>query len=619
MKALEAKGLALGASGQDEAAPAASVSPENGNSAAITIAVLCEGDGSAAAELLGKARQLTPSGRVLALSETEEPPLSAFASFGADEAAALGRLTDDCAQADRIADALRQLQPDAVLFPATIRGRFLSAWAAAKLHTGLTADCTALSLTETGLLKQVRPAFGGNLTAEILCKTARPQMASVRPGVFPEPATLTGRTCALRPLKLAASPERLEQLAFTPAESGVSLQGAPVIVTGGKGVGSKKGFEKLEELAALLGGGVGATRSAVDAGWIGYPHQIGQTGVTVRPRLYLAFGVSGLVQHTVGMSSSSVVVAVNTERNAPHLCLRGLWHRRRLGRNHRRMDTICERKEAASMNYKKTYTPKNGYTPLCEIGKCSLKDLEFGILELSDGQSYTYETKDREVAFIILGGKANFTANGKDYGMVGARRNVFENPKAECFYAPRNCSVKIDSPWNIKIAVCSTPIDVDSEPQAIHQADVRVVRLGVKPWERDTSFIVDGSTNAKKLTIGEAYITPGNWAGFPPHKHDVDNMPSEGVLEEIYYFLFDPQQGFGVQCLYTSDGEIDEAYRVKNDELVEFPRGYHTTVGAPGYNTYFLWLMAGKDQGFYRSNDPDHEWVSAVENLVKKQ
>ena len=317
MKALEAKGLALGAAGQEEA-PRPDVSADKDEqSAAITIAVLCEGDGSAAAELLGKARQLTPSGRVLALSETEEPPLSAFASFGADEAAALGRLTDDCAQADRIADALRQLQPDTVLFPATIRGRFLSAWAAAKLHTGLTADCTALSLTETGLLKQVRPAFGGNLTAEILCKTARPQMASVRPGVFPEPAPLTGRTCALRPLKLAASPERMKRLSFTPAESGVSLQGAPVIVTGGKGVGSKKGFEKLEELAALLGGGVGATRSAVDAGWISYPHQIGQTGITVRPRLYLAFGVSGLVQHTVGMSSSGVVVAVNKDRNAP--------------------------------------------------------------------------------------------------------------------------------------------------------------------------------------------------------------------------------------------------------------------------------------------------------------
>lgn len=317
MKALEAKGLALGAAGQEEA-PRLDVSADKEEqSAAITIAVLCEGDGSAAAELLGKARQLTPSGRVLALSETAKPPLSAFASFGADEAVPLGRLTDDCAQAERIADALRQLQPDVALFPATIRGRFLSAWVAARLHTGLTADCTALSLTDAGLLKQVRPAFGGNLTAEILCRTARPQMASVRPGVFPIPQPADGRVCALRPLKLAASPERLERLAFTPAESGVSLQGAPVIVTGGKGVGSKKGFEKLEELAALLGGGVGATRSAVDAGWIGYPHQIGQTGVTVRPRLYLAFGVSGLVQHTVGMSSSSVVVAVNRDRNAP--------------------------------------------------------------------------------------------------------------------------------------------------------------------------------------------------------------------------------------------------------------------------------------------------------------
>ncbi len=317
MKALEAKGLALGAAGQETLAPTAVSTDKDEQSAAITIAVLCEGDGRAAAELLGKARQLTPSGRVLALSETEEPPLSAFASFGADEAVPLGRLTDDCAQAERIADALRQLRPDTVLFPATIRGRFLSAWVAARLHTGLTADCTALSLTDAGLLKQVRPAFGGNLTAEILCRTARPQMASVRPGVFPIPQPVDGRVCALRPLKLAASPERLERLAFTPAESGVSLQGAPVIVTGGKGVGSKKGFEKLEELAALLGGGVGATRSAVDAGWISYPHQIGQTGITVRPRLYLAFGVSGLVQHTVGMSSSSVVVAVNKDRNAP--------------------------------------------------------------------------------------------------------------------------------------------------------------------------------------------------------------------------------------------------------------------------------------------------------------
>lgn len=270
------------------------------------------------------------------------------------------------------------------------------------------------------------------------------------------------------------------------------------------------------------------------------------------------------------------------------------------------------------MNFKKTYTPKNGYTPLCTIGECSLKDLEFGIIELEAGQRLSFDTKDRETAFVMLWGTASFAVDGVDYGRLGVRTNVFASQKAECFYAGRGSAVEIESVFRSKIAVCATPIDVDTQPQAIRQADVRVARLGVKPWERDTSFIVDGSTNAKKLTIGEAYVTPGNWAGFPPHKHDQDNMPAECVAEEIYYFLFDPQQGFGVQCLYTADGSIDEAYRVKNDELVEFPYGYHTTVGAPGYNTYFLWLMAGSHQGFCRVNDPEHAWISAVENMVKK-
>ncbi len=271
------------------------------------------------------------------------------------------------------------------------------------------------------------------------------------------------------------------------------------------------------------------------------------------------------------------------------------------------------------MNYKKTYTPAKGFTPLCVAGECSLAQLSFGMIELDAGETHTFDTEGREAAFILLGGKAKFEARGMDFGTLGVRRTVFESPKAEAFYAPRGTQVHITAVWHVKIAVCMTPADQDGEPQAIRQDAVRVMRLGVKPWERDTSFIIDGTTNARRLTIGEAYITPGNWAGFPPHKHDTDLMPAEGVLEEVYYFLFDPPQGFGVQCLYTADGEIDVAYRVKSDELVEFPRGYHTTVGAPGYNSYFLWLMAGDHQGFYRSSDPDHAWVGAVENLIKKQ
>lgn len=269
------------------------------------------------------------------------------------------------------------------------------------------------------------------------------------------------------------------------------------------------------------------------------------------------------------------------------------------------------------MNYKKSYIPKIGYTPLCKIGECSLKMLEFGIIELGYGDEIVYETNNSETAFIILGGKCDFAFDDIVWKNVGGRRSVFEG-KAHSVYMPRNKKLKITATQKVKIAVCSTPINEETEPQLLTPDNVKTAVLGVKPWERDTHFIIDDRSNAKRLTIGEAFVTPGNWAGFPPHKHDTDNMPKEGVLEEIYYFLFQPEQGFGIQRLYTKDGEIDECYVVKQDDLVEFPKGYHTTVGAPGYNTYFLWLMAGSHQGFFRSNDPDHDWVSAVENMIKK-
>ncbi len=284
----------------------------------MNIVVFCEAQGDTGLELLGKARRIAPEARLTALYEDEAAPLARFQAAGADEALCMGLCADDCAQGSRIAQALEKIAPDSALFPATVRGRFLSAWVAAKLETGLTADCTELALTESGLLKQVRPAFGGNLTAEIVCKERRPQLASVRPGVFPLPAGGGERPgFQQRALSLTPALPLLEKIAFQPVEDSVSLPSARVVIAGGKGVGSKKGFEKLFALAQLLGGAVGATRSAVDAGYIPYAHQVGQTGVTIRPELYIGFGISGLVQHTVGMSSAKVVVAVNSDRSAP--------------------------------------------------------------------------------------------------------------------------------------------------------------------------------------------------------------------------------------------------------------------------------------------------------------
>ena len=152
----------------------------------MTTVVYCEAGHRHALELIAKARTL--SSEVVALCE-DEAACSACVAAGADRVALLPLLADDCAQGDLAAEALHRLAPDSVLFPATVRGRFLSGWAAARLGTGLTADCTALGVTPDGLLLQSRPAFGGNLTADILCRAKRPQMASVRPGVFPMPET----------------------------------------------------------------------------------------------------------------------------------------------------------------------------------------------------------------------------------------------------------------------------------------------------------------------------------------------------------------------------------------------------------------------------------------------
>ena len=262
------------------------------------------------------------------------------------------------------------------------------------------------------------------------------------------------------------------------------------------------------------------------------------------------------------------------------------------------------------MNFKKAYKPSKGYTPICKIGECSLKKLEFGIIELDAGENLDFYTGDKETAFIMLEGHCDVEVRDLKWENIGNRNSVFENRKAESFYMPIDEKCTIFAKDHIKIAVCATPVSEKTEPQVLREDHVVLKLLGQVPFERETSFIIDGNSNAKVLTIGEAYCSEGNWAGFPPHKHDEDNMPAECIAEEIYYFLFDPKQGFAVQCLYTADGELDEAYRVKNDELVEFPYGFHTTVSTPGYQTYFLWLMAGDYQGFNRSNDPEHDWIA---------
>ena len=215
---------------------------------------------------------------------------------------------------------VREYKPEIFLLGASSRGRDLAGSIASVLYTGLTADCTGLDIdSETGLLLQTRPAFGGNIMATIICPNHRPQMATVRHRVFEMPVADPRRQGQVIAVKAALSPEQIttKVVDFILEKDEVNLADARVIVSGGHGVGGPAGFETLRKLADALGGAVGSSRSAVDAGWISYAHQVGQTGRTVRPDLYIACGISGQIQHLAGMKTSRVIVAINTNPDAP--------------------------------------------------------------------------------------------------------------------------------------------------------------------------------------------------------------------------------------------------------------------------------------------------------------
>ncbi len=225
----------------------------------------------------------------------------------------------------------REIEPQICLMGATCIGRDLGPRVSSCLHSGLTADCTSLEIGDhkdaksgkeyTDLLYQIRPAFGGNIVATIVNPDCRPQMATVREGVMKkevfDPA-YKGEVIDLDVEKYTKPEDFVVDIIDRHvAKSKVNLKGAPIIVAGGYGVGSKENFDLLGQLAETLGAEVGASRAAVDAGWVDHDRQIGQTGVTVRPKLYIACGISGQIQHIAGMQESSIIISVNNDPGAP--------------------------------------------------------------------------------------------------------------------------------------------------------------------------------------------------------------------------------------------------------------------------------------------------------------
>ncbi len=228
-----------------------------------------------------------------------------------------------------IVSLIKEHKPNILMFGATAVGRSLAPRVASTVQGGLTADCTALEIDDfedkagqrvmKNRLMQIRPAFGGNIIATIANSWEDPQMVTVREGVMLMTPPVAGRKGAVTPVKveLDDADTIVKVIERVKAESKINLKGARIVVAGGYGVGTKENFALIHKLAEAIGGEVGASRAAVDAGWIDHDHQVGQTGVTVRPKLYIACGISGSVQHRAGMSGSAKIIAINTDASAP--------------------------------------------------------------------------------------------------------------------------------------------------------------------------------------------------------------------------------------------------------------------------------------------------------------
>lgn len=222
------------------------------------------------------------------------------------------------AYSDALTEVINQKKPEIVLVGATFLGRDLAPRVSARLKTGLTADCTVLDVdVEKRLLLQTRPAFGGNVMATIICPNFKPQMATVRSGVMEKNEPVAGKTGTLEMIDVATNDKRIKVIdVIKEAKKQVALSEAKIIVSGGRGMNSKENFKLVEELASVLGGEVGASRGAVDLDFIGKDHQVGQTGQTVKPELYIAVGISGAIQHLAGMQNAKTIVAINKDPGA---------------------------------------------------------------------------------------------------------------------------------------------------------------------------------------------------------------------------------------------------------------------------------------------------------------
>lgn len=252
--------------------------------------------------------------------------------------------------------------------------------------------------------------------------------------------------------------------------------------------------------------------------------------------------------------------------------------------------------------------PENSELTLISFSRCAFARA---------GESIDCHTGGEEVAITILGGKVTVSgscsAGDFRFEKAGEREDVFSGV-ANTIYLPRGSSYRIIAETDgADVAIAGSPARRDTKPALITPGNVEKKVVGKDNWRREVFTTIGPNTDADRLLMGETYNPPGNWSSAPPHKHDVDNPPTEGWMEEVYFYMVSPSQGFGIQRVYTgenSPAQLDQAYVVQNGDTMALPYGYHPVVAGPGYKLYYLWILAGHARAYGAwSDDPAHAWL----------
>ncbi|MBO8163525.1 MAG: 5-deoxy-glucuronate isomerase [Brevibacillus sp.] len=233
----------------------------------------------------------------------------------------------------------------------------------------------------------------------------------------------------------------------------------------------------------------------------------------------------------------------------------------------------------------------------------------FEVYSLQKGQTLKKAAGDQEACIVLLTGKANVTTKHEKWNNIGQRMSVFEKIPPYSVYVPPEEGYEVEALTDLEIAVCLAPGKGTHPARLIAPEDVGIETRGAGNIERKIHNILPEQKPADSLLVVEVFTPEGNWSSYPPHKHDQDNLPHESYLEETYYHKVNPGHGFAVQRVYTDDRSLDETLIVKNGDTVLVPKGYHPVSAPPGYELYYLNVMAGPVRTWRFRNDPDHEWV----------